>query len=77
MDEYLDKVVEKEEESNPPPGIASAQDWGSSATPSKVGMRRCFFSDSFSWQENKDHQIWKTSTLSTVSRRQKMIFSGR
>ena len=39
VDEYLDKVVEKEEEP-PQPGIASAQDWGSSATPSKVGRRR-------------------------------------
>ena len=33
VDEYLDKVVDKEEET-PQPGIA--QDWGSSATPSKV-----------------------------------------
>ena len=39
MDEYLDKVVDKEEET-PQPGLASAQDWGSSATPSKVGRRR-------------------------------------
>ena len=35
----MDKVVDKEEET-PQPGLASAQDWGSSATPSKVGRRR-------------------------------------
>ena len=38
MDEYLDKVVDKEEET-PQAGLASAQDWGNSATPSKVGRR--------------------------------------
>ena len=49
VDEYLDKVVEKEEEEErPQAGIASAQDWGSSATPSKVIGK-----ESFSWQENK------------------------
>ena len=58
MDEYLDKVVDKEEET-PQPGLASAQDWGSSATPSKVRRRRGggFFLDSLSWQENKGDQI--------------------
>ena len=36
MDEYLDKVVDKEEEEKVQTGMASSQDWGSSATPSKV-----------------------------------------
>ena len=54
MDEYLDKVVDKEEET-PQAGLASAQDWGSSATPSKVGRRRGVLL--LSWQENKGDQI--------------------
>ena len=59
MDEYLDKVVDKEEET-PQAGLASAQDWGSSATPSKVGLRGEWGDPLvilLSWQEKQGDQI--------------------